>query len=413
MLPLALVVPTAALWAAVGVLALTALGLGIALRIQSRRAEEAAARAGERCRALVDGAGDIVLVHDGRGGEIEPNAAARARLAIAESPTTLHDLTVPEDRDRLGDHLTALAEGGAARTELRLAGATGETWVELDSRAVALDGRVVSIGRAVGARREREATLRAERDAARAAVRDKSALLDSMSHNLRTPLTSVLGFAELLRDEVGPESRGLVEAIESGGRRLLSTLGSLLDLARLDAGREELRPAPLDAVAAVRRAVGEFAPLAAERGIGLAVEADAENAWAVLDASVLDRVLGTLVGNAVGVTETGGVTVEVTADPDAVTLRVIDTGMGVPDDVVPDLFSEHRLQPGGPGQDDVGETALGLAVVKRLVDLAGGTVSAESRWGAGTAITVALPRGSAVAPEAPAAPPRPEPEPVS
>ena len=391
------VLPVAALWGALGLVALVAVGLALALRAQARRHEAAGQRAADRYRVLLDLAGDPVLVHDGRGGAVEPNAAARALLGLGDAPEPppLRDLVAPADRARLQNHLDALAAGGAARADLRLVGPAGEVVLEVDSRVVPLgDGdRVLSVGRDVGARRAAEAALAAERDRAWAAVRDKSALLDSMSHDLRTPLTSVLGFAELLRDEVGPESRGLVQAIESGGRRVLATLGTILDLARLDAGREALRPAPLDAVAHVRRAAERLAPRAAEKDLSLTVEAASDEATAVLDADVLDRVLGTLVGNAIAFTERGGVTVEVVADAEVVTLRVLDTGAGIPADVLPDLFSEHRLRPGGPGRDDVGATALGLAVVKRLVDLAGGTISAESQLRVGTAFTVTLPRG--------------------
>lgn len=395
--PLALTVPAVALWAALGALAVLALGLAVALRAQTRRNAAAARRAADRHRLLLDLAGDVVLVHDGRGGAVEPNAAARVRLGLGEGDEAppLADLVVLDDQPLLADHLDALRREGTARTDLRLAGPDGEVWLEVDSRVVPLGegDRVLSVGRDVGAQRSHAAALARDRDRARADVRGKSALLDSMSHDLRTPLTSVLGFAELLRDEVPPESRGLVQAIESGGRRLLSTLGALLDLARVDAGREVLRPAPVDVVDHVRRAVAPFAGRAAERDLALSVEAASDEAAAVLDPSVLDRVLGTLLGNALAFTERGGVTVEVGADADVVTVRVIDTGAGIPADVLPDLFSEHRLQPGGPGQDDVGVTALGLAVVHRLVTLAGGTISAESQRGAGTAFTVVLPRG--------------------
>ena len=397
MLLLTLAIPVLALWAIVGALALLALGLAIALRTQIRRNDAAARRAADRHRLLLDLAGDVVLVHDGRGGSVEPNAAARVRLGLGEVDVAppLADLVVLDDRLRLTEHLDALRREGSARTDLRMRGPGGELWLEVGSRVVPLGegDRVLSVGRDVGVQRAYEAGLVSDRDRARADVRDKSALLDSMSHDLRTPLTSVLGFAELLRDEVPPESRGLVQAIESGGRRLLTTLGAVLDLARIDAGREVLRPAQVDVVDHVRRAVAPFADQARERDLSLSIEAAADTAVAVLDPSVLDRVLGTLLGNALTFTEQGGVTVEVAADSDLVTVRVIDTGTGIPAEVLPDLFSEHRLQPGGPGQDDVGATALGLAVVHRLVTFAGGTISAESQWGAGTAFTVALPRG--------------------
>ena len=364
----------------------------VALVARRRRAADGGPGADREVATLVDRAQDLVLVHAPDGSGLEPNVAARTVLGLAEGAgrLSLLDAVVLDDQPAVRAHLATLASTGTARTDLRLRGPGAGRPFDVVSRVVG--GRALTVARDVADRADRERRATAERDRALAAVRDKSAFLDAMSPDLRTPLTAVLGFAELLRDDVDPESRGLVEAIETGGRRLLRTLDGVLDLARLDAGRAALHPAPLDVAAAVERAVAPHRPAAAAAGLALAVEAPGA-VPATLDPDVVARVVDTLVSNAVAFTESGGVTVEVVDDAATVTIRVLDTGPGIADDVLPDLFSEHRRQPGADGTAPVGVTALGLAVARRLVELAGGTISVESRWGRGTAFTVVLPRG--------------------
>lgn len=384
-----------------------AVGLGVGLAVgavlawavlaRSRRAADVGRAADGALAPLVERAPDLVLAHALDGSGLEPNAAARHALGLEETAgLSLLDAVALDDQPAARDHLARLAADGTARTDLRLR-RTGRPADVLSYRA---DGRALTVGRDVGDRAERERRAVAERDRALAEAQGKSVFLDSMSHELRTPLTAVLGFAELLRDEVEPGSRGLVQAIETGGRRLLQTLDGVLDLARLDAGRARIHPSPVDVVAAVEAAVARHRAAADAAGLALRVEAPSASVPATLDPDVIDRVVGTLVGNAVAFTDRGGVTVEVVEDAEAVTVRVLDTGPGIAPDVLPTLFSEHRRGPigdegpeGVTGPVPVGATALGLAVARRLVDLVGGSISVESRWGQGTAFTVVLPRG--------------------
>ena len=381
--------PPVALALAAAVGAALALAVGAALaRHRRRRAPDGDPAHG--LAALVEQAPDAILIHAPNGTALEPNAAARRALGLGGSVERLSllDVVALDDQPAARAHLAALAADGTARSDLRLRSSGAHRPFDVSSRRIG--GRVLTVGRDVGPRAEREREALAARDRAEAAVRDKSAFLDSMGHELRTPLTAVLGFAELLRDEVEPESRGLVEAIETGGRRLLQTLDDVLDLARLDAGRVPLRPTPLDAADVVRRAAGRHRAAAEAAGLGLRVEAP-ERVGATLDAGLLDRVVGTLVGHAVATTDRGGVTVEVVDDATTVTVRVLDTGRGIAPEALPDVFDEHRRPPGAPAP--AGVTALGLPLARRLVLLAEGTISVESRWGQGSAFTVVLPRG--------------------
>ncbi len=374
-----------ALAAAAG--AALALAVGAALARHRRQRDGGP---GYSLAALVERAPDAVVIHAPDGTALEPNAAARHALGLGDSVEriSLLDVVALDDQPAARAHLATLAADGPARSDLRLRSSGTRRPFEVSSGRV--EGRVLTIARDVGPRAERERQALAARDRAQAAARDKSAFLDSMGHELRTPLTAVLGFAELLRDEVEPESRGLVQAIETGGRRLLQTLDDVLDLARLDSGRAALRPVPLDAAEVVGRAAGRHRATAEADGLALRVEAP-ERVPATLDAGLLDRVVGTLVGRAVASTDRGRVTVEIVDDAATVTVRVLDTGPGIAPDVLPTLFDENRSR--GAHPTPAGATALALPIARRLVDLAGGTISAESRWGEGSAFTVVLPRG--------------------
>ncbi len=389
-LPLALPL-SAPLALAVGValgLAIGAAGAAALVRRRLRREHAAVAASEARHRRLVEEAPDVILVHDPDGSALWTNRAGQAALSLATASPSLSllDAVAVADRATLRAHLAEAATAGRARSDVRVSGASGDpVLLDLVSEAVEVGGRrrVLSVGRDVGERRARERALTEARDHAQEAARVRSQYLASLSHEIRTPLTSVVGFTEILREEVAEAQRGLVDAIAAGGQRLLATLDSVLDLATLDARKETLRPAPLDVVGAVDAAVAALRPQADGKGIALDVEPAFEAIPATIDANALGRVLAHLVGNGVRYTEMGSVTVEVDADAQAVSVRVIDTGIGIPEDAQRTLFQGFE-RPGG---------GFGLAISERLVRLMGGTISVESRWRSGTAVTVVLPRG--------------------
>ena len=393
--------PSVYRWIALGAgaLLLFTVGVVVALRVQVRRRVEALRASEARYHTLVDRASDAVFVHDLDGGDVELNQAARELVGVADGaePPPLASFIAAEDRPLTADHARRLEASGNARTDLRVVAADGsERLFEVESQVVTVGGvrRVLSLGRDVGARRDYERGLVAAREAAEETARVKSAFLANMSHEIRTPLTAVIGFADLLLDEVDDGCRDLVEAIDSGGRRLLNTLNSVLDVARLDAGRETLHPAPLDVAERVRACATLLRPLADRAGLRLDVVVPDGPVWATLDASGLDRVLTNLAGNAVKFTERGGVTVGVERDGDAVRVYVSDTGIGIDAAFLPDLFAEFRQQSEGDARSHEG-TGLGLAITQRLVALMDGEVDVQSAVGGGSTFTVTLPVGPA------------------
>ena len=231
--------------------------------------------------------------------------------------------------------------------------------------------------------------LRHSKELAEAATRAKSAFLANMSHEIRTPLSGILGLAEILGEEIQGVHREFAGLISHSGRRLLDTLNSVLDLARLDAGKLAVEPEALHVAREVDANVRLLQALADAKGLALTMNNHAPEAWALLDASCLSRIINNLVGNALKFTERGSVTVTVTAEAQRVFIRVNDTGIGIAAAFLPYLFDEFRQESTGEARSHEG-SGLGLAITKRLTELMGGSISVERRKGEGSTFTVSF-----------------------
>ncbi|NNF57503.1 MAG: PAS domain-containing sensor histidine kinase [Rhodothermaceae bacterium] len=386
--------------AAIGValLFLMAAGWAWALRRQvGKRVAELEATE-SRYAHLLDSAGDAVFVHDLQRGIIEEvNEVAVQTLGY--SGTALRSmapiaLVVPSQQDVFKRHIESITEyGGSHDTILLRTKAGREIAFEFRSRRVKLGQRsvVLSIARDVTARQAHEQGLIEARREAEEMARLKSALLANMSHEIRTPLTAIIGFAEVLTEEVGAEQREFAESIAQGGKRLLDTLNSVLDLARLDSGQATLRAEPLDVVSELHGSAALFRPLAQKQGLVLHLDLDVPALCVLGDRGALGRILTNLIGNAIKFTEQGGIRVSLRTGQDAFRIYVADTGVGIEEEFLPSLFTEFKQESEGHARSYEG-TGLGLAITKRLVELMGGTIAVESRKGIGTRFVVTLPR---------------------
>ncbi len=227
------------------------------------------------------------------------------------------------------------------------------------------------------------------------------ALLMSVSHDLRTPLTSIRGYAEALADGTldgsDPEARGRAAAvITAEARRLERLVRDLLDLGRLDRREFSLRPTPCDAAAVVRETALGFEPHAAELGLALRVTAPGPLA-ADLDRERLGQIVANLTENALKYA-TSSVSIEVAGVDDWVVLAVLDDGPGIPDDqralVFDRLHGEHDMPGRGTPGRAVG-TGLGLSIVRELAHAMGGDARVEPGPGGGSRFVVRVARGPA------------------
>lgn len=241
---------------------------------------------------------------------------------------------------------------------------------------------------------ERKATeqrLVRAKEEAESVARLKSALLNNVSHEVRTPLTTIIGYATILAEEVPEEYRDFAHTIARGGQRLLDTLNAVLELARLEANPPPSNLVLLDVEQEAAQAVELVLPLADRRGLEVRTSFPDEPAYVLADGTALLRVLNNLLSNAVKFTEEGRIEVAVEADDVEIRIAVRDTGVGISDDFLPHLFEEFKQESSGLGRSHEG-SGLGLAISRRLVDLMGGTLYVNSQKGEGSEFCIVLPR---------------------
>jgi signal transduction histidine kinase len=317
-----------------------------------------------------------VIASDARGHITTANAAARELMGYANG-------------DALPDVQT-LFRAKAARevVDAALEGASEQSrTVELDDRTLLLNARALPEGGAVIVLHDLTDVRRLEN-----VRRD---FVANVSHELKTPLTSISGYAETLLTD--PPDQATVQrflgTILANSRRMHRLVDDLLDLSRIESGHWQPSPGPLSAGGAVRDAVGLHADHAAERAVDLKADSPATEIVFQADAEAVRQVLSNLIDNALRYTPAGGsITVRAEDVDDGVRLSVADTGAGIPQEHLPRIFERfYRADPSRSREE--GGTGLGLSIVRHLVESHGGRVSAESTLGQGTVISCWFPKG--------------------
>ncbi len=229
------------------------------------------------------------------------------------------------------------------------------------------------------------------------ANRLKSEFLANMSHELRTPLNAIIGFAELLHDghvdPTTPQHQEFLGDILASGRHLLQLINDILDLAKVEAGKIDFRPEPVDLGALLAEVSGTLRATAAARQLRLEASVDPAITDVVLDPGRFKQVVYNYASNALKFSRAGG-RVEMLVRPegtDALRLEVIDEGTGIAAEDLPRLFVEFEQLEAGASKRHQG-TGLGLALTKRLVEAQGGVVGVTSVVGQGSTFFAVLPR---------------------
>ena len=230
-----------------------------------------------------------------------------------------------------------------------------------------------------------------------AASQAKTDFLAAMSHELRTPMNAVLGAAELLgRTDMNEEQRGHLEILADGGKILMHVLNDVLDLAKIEAGKLLIDPVTADLHDLVRRCAAVWESRAGDKGLDLELIISPQAPrYVVIDALRIGQIVFNLVSNSLKFTETGRVTLrldveEVSAERTLLRLQVSDTGIGMSADTLSRLFSAFQ-QADGSISRRFGGAGLGLSISKKLAEMMGGTISAESAEGEGSTFTLSLP----------------------
>ncbi|MGI9180792.1 MAG: PAS domain S-box protein [Longimicrobiaceae bacterium] len=364
-----------------------------------KEAERALQEREEHFRRLIENAYDMVLVMDAAGTITYASPSAQRVLGSAPEELTGRSgfsLVHPDDVD------TALARttetvatpGAVVSAELRLRHRDGsyrilETFCRTVADDSAASGIVVNARDATERKRFEQELQRAKEEAERA-NRAKSEFLSRMSHELRTPMNSILGFAQLLeRKPLEQRDRTAVDYILKAGRHLLQLINEVLDIARIEANRQQLSLEPVHVETVAGEAMSLIRPLAAQRGCRIEDCGPLPDLYVRADRQRLTQVLLNLLSNAVKYNlPDGSVCLLVGEQGDATRLRlgVRDTGPGIAPEKQAQLFVPfERL---GAEQSGIEGTGLGLALSKRLVEAMGGSLTVESTVGEGSTFWV-------------------------
>lgn len=217
----------------------------------------------------------------------------------------------------------------------------------------------------------------------------KNAFLANMSHEIRTPLNGILGFSNLLQNELAlkenPELFDYAQSIERSGERLLHLLNNIIDISRLEANDFEIRQEPCSLKESLDRILGSFQFRANEKGIKLVT--DFEECMLVADPNTLPRVFSELVDNALKYTEKGFIKISSKSLPDenSIEIRIQDTGIGIDPAFLNQIFDPFRQESLGYSRQYQGP-GLGIPLVRKLVERMGGTITIKSEKSVGTSV---------------------------
>jgi len=371
---------------------------------ERKQVEEQLQESERRFRAIFEGAGvgiDLVTLE---GRFIETNRALQEILGYSGDELRrmrFAELTHPDDAEISRQRFQELITGQ-------------RDYYKLEKRYIRKDGQVVwailtvylmrdrenqpskvlAIVEDISERKRLEETLQRQYDQLKELDRLKSDFVNAVSHDLRSPLTAIAGYAELLEDELaGPltqEQRGFVQQIEKNGKRLERMLNDLLDFARFEAGTFRLNCETVDLVPKLHDVVDSLKPQVEAARLHLELSQPDAPLLVQLDPERLERVLFNLLSNAIKFTPEGG-TVRVTAETRDGMLycAVTDTGAGIAPEDLPKLF--RRFSQLELGKRKKGGTGLGLSISKAIVEAHGGQIGVSSEPGRGSTFWFQVP----------------------
>ncbi len=375
---------------------------------ERRRANEILRREREFVVAMLDTAEALICVIDMDGQVVRFNKACERLSGYSLSEVIgrpVYDFVIPEqDHDSLKNMLSSLRMGVYPNTHLNYWTCRngGQRLIEWSNTALRDEsGKVaycVAIGIDVTERKQAEEDLQLAKEEAESANRAKSEFLANMSHELRTPLNAVIGFAEILENqmfgEMGDSRYGdYARDIRTSATHLLGIINNILDLSKVEAGRLELIDAPTDVADVLSSCLNIVKAMTHANEVSFRIEADADLPYLMTDERMLRQILLNILSNALKFTPAGGrITVTLKSEPEKDAYRIIiaDTGIGMTAENI-----TKALTPFGQVESSLSRkydgTGLGLPLSRSLIELHGGRLNIESEPEKGTEVTLHFP----------------------
>ena len=330
-------------------------------------------------------------------------------LTYGEASQRSWPMTHPDDVESV---IATIAAGGDSRgfgmVQSRVILPSGEVrWVDTCAEVYrGQDGaveKVVGLVLNIDERKKQELTLLEAQRAAEAATEAKSQFLANMSHEIRTPMNGVMGVLHLLeRENLSVDGRGLLEEAQGCGQMLAQLLNDVIDLSKIEAGRLELSPEPLNVADTLQSVIRMLRPQAEAKGLKLKMAVSGDEPWILADPVRIRQALFNLIGNAVKFTGEGHVEarLSVADQPDGakrVRFEIEDTGVGIARDAQTSLFQRFHQADGSTARR-FGGSGLGLAITRTLAEMMRGEVGFDSVEGVGSTFWLDVPAPAAQPP---------------
>jgi PAS domain S-box-containing protein len=241
-------------------------------------------------------------------------------------------------------------------------------------------------------RKKLELDLILAKDKAEEMDRLKTTFLANMSHELNTPMSGIIGFSELLLSEMdNPNHREMAKIIHKSSKRLNETLNSILDLSKIESQNLQLKHNNFDIVSMIQECKFAFADNANKKGIKFSVTSNEPKILVYSDQNVIHKVLCNIIDNSIKYTEKGEVNVHLSESDDHALISVSDTGIGIPQESLDQIFEPFRQGSEGLNRKYEG-MGLGLTITKKYIEVLGGKLKIESLKGSGTKVIIELPK---------------------
>jgi len=369
---------------------------------ERKKAVEVLRESEEKYRALMNDAGDAILLADTEGNLVEVNKKAEELLGYTKKELLNMHITQIHPKEELDRAIAAFKETAKKGSKpvflsdvaiLRKDGKTVP--VDITGSIIKYKDKILMQGvfRDISERKKAE-ELHLENERLAYVNRVKNEFLSRMSHELRTPLNGIIGFAELLKMEELPEKQmRYIDNIYGSGQQLLGVISGILDLVQIDSEKEvELHVRRFPVTRAIDESLNFIKNKAVQRNVTIKKELDPRLGFIEADEARFRQVLINLLDNAVKFSkpEGGVVTVAAEIEENMAKISVSDTGIGIKEEDLGKLFQRFEQLDSGTARKYTG-TGLGLAISKELLEKHGGRIWAESKYGEGSTFTFLLP----------------------